>query len=91
MDQVKVEVVETQVLQSLLASHLYVLFPVEGVPELGSHEQVRPGDDALVNGSLDSLAALLLVAVVCSLVDASVACFNGFVSSVSCGLFGDLP
>ena len=41
-----------------------VLLPVEGVPELGDDGQVLTLDDALIDGTLDTLASLLLVAVI---------------------------
>jgi hypothetical protein len=42
----------------------HALLLVEGVPELGNNEEVLALHQALVNGSLDTLARLLLVPVI---------------------------
>ena len=61
---VEVKVVDAVVLELLLADGLDVLLVVEGVPELGDDEQLLTLDDAFLDGAGNTLASLLLVAVV---------------------------
>ena len=64
VDQVEVEVVDTPVSELLADNGLDAVAVVEGVPELGDDEELLALDDALLDGAGNTLAALLLVAVV---------------------------
>lgn len=64
VNDVQVEVVKTPVLELLLADGLDALWIVERVPELGDEEEVLTLDDAFLDGAGNTLAGLLLVAVV---------------------------
>ena len=64
VDEVEVEVLEAPVGELLLDDGLDALSIVEGVPELGDDEELLTGDEALLDGAGNTLAALDLVAVV---------------------------
>lgn len=64
MHDVQVEVVDSPIGELLAADGLNLLAVVEGVPELGDEEEVFALDDAFLDGSSDSFAGFLLVAVV---------------------------
>ena len=91
MNQVQVKVVKTKISQSLLASHLDVLRAMESVPELGNDEEVRPGNNALVNGLADTLSHLDLVTVVASTVEQSISKLDSVVDDVGANIFWNLP
>jgi hypothetical protein len=61
---VQVEVVDTQIGQLLASDGLDLLAVVEAVPQLGDEEEVLALDDALLDGTSDTLADLDLIAVV---------------------------
>lgn len=65
VDEVEIEVLETPPFELLADNGLDAGLLVEGVPELGDDEELLALDDSLLDGALDTLAALLLVAVVC--------------------------
>jgi len=71
VDEVEVEVLETPVGKLLLDDGFDTLTVVECVPELGDNEEVLALHDALGNGTGNTLAALDLVAVVCTPMSAS--------------------
>ena len=91
MNQVQVKVVKTKISQSLLASHLDVLRAMESVPELGNDEEVRPGNNALVNGLADTLSHLDLVTVVAGTVEQSISKLDSVVDDVGANIFWNLP
>ena len=91
MNQVQVNVVKTKISQSLLASHLDVLRAMESVPELGHDEEVRPGNNALVNGLADTLSHLDLVTVVTGTVEQSVSKLDSVVDDVGANILWNLP
>lgn len=62
MDEEEVEVLETPVGQLLLGNGDDLVAGVEGVPELGGDENLLTLDDTLIDGPLQALAALDLVA-----------------------------
>ncbi len=64
VDQVIVEVIEAEVGQRPLAGSLDMLGLVEGVPQLARHPEVLAFDDPSINGPLDALSNLFLVAIV---------------------------
>ena len=64
VDKVEVEVLEAPVSELLLADRQDILSSVEGVPELGDDEEILTLHEAVGDGALGALAALLLVAVV---------------------------
>jgi len=65
VDNVEVEVIDTPVLELLLADWLDALVVVEGVPELGDNEEFLALDDTFLDSASDTLTRLLLVTVVC--------------------------
>ena len=56
MDQIEIQIVNTQVGQSLPAGQLNMLWSVESVPKLGDNKEVFSLAEAIVEGSLDSLS-----------------------------------
>jgi len=62
---VEVEVVDAPVLELLFADRLDAIVVVEGIPEFGDEVELFALDEAFFDGTGDSLAAFLLVAVVC--------------------------
>ena len=66
VDEVEVEVVDAPVGELLLDDGLDALAVVEGVPELGDDEELLALHEAVLDGAGNALAALNLVAVVCS-------------------------
>lgn len=62
---VKIEVLDAPVSQLLAADRSNALAVVEAVPQLGDNEELLTLDDALLDGTGDTLASLDLVAVVC--------------------------
>ena len=68
-----------------------MLWSVESVPQLGDNEEVFPLAESIVDGSLDSLTGLLLIAVVTSRVEESVARLDGIIDGLSTSLLVHLP
>lgn len=64
VDDVEVEIVDTPVLELLLADRRDAVVVVEGVPELGDEEQVGAFDESILDGPGYSLAGFDFVAVV---------------------------
>ena len=64
VDNVEVKVVDTPVLELLLADWLDALVVVERVPKLGDNEQLLTLDNSLLDGAGDTLTRLLLVTIV---------------------------
>jgi hypothetical protein len=64
MDQVEIEILETPVGELLLDDGLNTLAIVESVPQLGDDEEILTLDEAILDGTGNTLTALLLVAVV---------------------------
>jgi len=65
----EVKVVETPVLQLLLADRLDTLLVVERVPELGDNEELLTLDKTILDGTGNTLTSLDFVAVICELLD----------------------
>ena len=91
MNQIEVEVIETQILKSLLASWLDVLLLVECVPQLGSNEELFSLNDAFINSLLDSCTSLLLIAIIASLINQFIAVLDGCVHTISSLILINLP
>lgn len=68
MDDVEVKVVDTPVLELLLADWLDALVVVERVPELGNDEELLTLDETVLDGAGNTLTSFLLVAVVLEIV-----------------------
>jgi hypothetical protein len=64
MHNVEVEIVDSVVLELLLANRFDTLLVVEGVPQLGNDEQLFSLDKAVLDGASEALAGFLFVAVV---------------------------
>lgn len=91
VDDVQVEVVNAQVCELLLGNRLDLVGVVERVPELGDKEEVLTLDKSVLDGTGDTLADLLLVAVVAGTVEESVSNLDGVVDSVGASVVVDLP
>jgi hypothetical protein len=61
MNQVKVNIIKTQVGESLLACRLYVLLRMVRAPQLGSHPQFGTSDNPLVLRKVISVVAGVMV------------------------------
>lgn len=81
MHQVQINIVQTQVLQGSLET----LFDASVVraPQLGSDEQILALDDTRINGLLDTLADLVLIAIAQSTVNVAVAHLNSVAHGTS--------
>jgi len=66
MYDVKVEVVNSPVLELLFADWLNAFLVVEGVPKLGDEEKVLPLDNTLFYGTGNTLAGLDFVSIIYS-------------------------
>ena len=64
MYNVQVEIVDTPILQLLFANRLNPVTVVERIPELGDEKEIGTLDDAFLDGSGNSLAGFLFVAVI---------------------------
>ena len=62
VDQVQVQIVQTQVLQGLVASHSNVLRSMVSVPEFGSHVEVSPAANSSLDGATDAITNLWPIA-----------------------------
>ena len=91
VDVIQVDVVEAEVVEGSLQSRLDVLGAVEGAPELGGDEEVSSSDNALIDGSLDTLANLNLIGVAGSRVKKTVASLDSIIGSIGSLVLGDLP
>ena len=58
VDQVQVQIVQTQVLQGLVASHSNVLRSMVSVPEFGGHVEVSPAANSSLDGATDAITNL---------------------------------
>lgn len=81
MHQIQINIVQTQVLQGSLETLLDA--GVVRAPQLGSDEQILALDNASVNGLLDTLADLVLIAIAQSAVNVAVARLNGVAHGAS--------
>lgn len=91
VDDVQVKVVNAQVCELLLGNGLDLVGIVERVPELGNEEQLLTLDESVLDGTGNTLANLLLVAVVAGTVKESVSNLDGVVDSVGASVVVDLP
>jgi len=91
VNQIHINVVETQVLQGLLAGQLDMLRLVIVVPQLRENAKVLALNQACFNRACDALSYLFLVSVVAGSVKESVACFNSIVYGVSAYIIGNFP
>ncbi len=64
MDEIQIKIVQSPILQGLLACLRDALLLVVCAPEFGHDEQVRAGDDAVFDCASDPVAAFALIAVV---------------------------
>nr|POE59280.1 hypothetical protein CFP56_24549 [Quercus suber] len=91
VDDEEVEIVDAPVGELFLGDGLDAFLVVEAVPELGDDEEVLTLDEAFVDGALDALAGLDLVAVIAGAVEETVAGLDGVVDGVGAGVVGHLP
>jgi len=91
VDEVEIEVFQSPVLELELASGLDVFLGMESIPELGSNPDVFTLDEASINGLLNAITSLLLVAVVSSTVQETVAGLDGVKDGVGALRLGNLP
>jgi hypothetical protein len=91
MNQKEIEVLKTPISKGALGKRDSMVLLMEGVPELGSDENVLTLDDAIGNGTADTFTAFLLVAVVLGTVNESVTSLNGVVDGVSTSGVRDFP
>lgn len=91
MNQVEVQVVDTEVSHRFLAGELHVLRPMESVPELGHNEEIFPLHNTLIDGLLHALSRLLFVAIVTSGVQESVSVLDCVVNDIGAGVTWHLP
>ena len=91
VDEIEVKVREAQVVQGFLAGGKHVLEAVVRVPQLASDPQVRAGHQTVLNGTLDSHADLLLVAVVARCVNVPHARLDCLVHHVTRNVSANLP
>lgn len=91
VDDVQVKVVNAQVCELLLGDGLDLVGVMERVPELGNKEELLTLDKSVLDGTGDTLADLLLVAVVAGTVEESVSNLDGVVDSVGASVVVDLP
>mmetsp|Transcript_50334 Transcript_50334/g.81606 ORF Transcript_50334/g.81606 Transcript_50334/m.81606 type:complete len:244 (-) Transcript_50334:14-745(-) len=82
VDQIQVQVLQSKVREVFLTGCSDVFPSVVRVPELGSDPKVCPGAHTSLDGSLDTLSNLFLVAVIASAVDVAVACPNGILDDL---------
>ena len=80
MNQIEVEIVQSQFLQTLVQGLLNTR--VVRTPQLGRHEQILALDLASRNGVLDALSDFMLVLVATGSVDVPVSGSNGMVHSL---------
>ena len=64
MDDVKVKIVNTPVLELLLADWLDAVMVVKRIPELGDEEEIGAFDYAFFDGARNTLARFLFIAVI---------------------------
>lgn len=84
MNQIEVEIVQSQFLQTLVQGLLNTR--VVRTPQLGRHEQILALDLAGSNGLLDALSDFMFVLIAAGSIDVPVSCSNSMVH----GLF-DFP
>ena len=77
MDEVQIEVLQSQSVQRELEGHLDIVGVVEARPELARHEDLLPLNAELLHGLLDALPNLGLVFVDVGAVDVAVADLQG--------------
>jgi hypothetical protein len=91
MNQVEIDIVETEVIKCSLACWFNELLSVLGIPEVAGDKEILSLDDALINGSLDALTAFFLVTIYSCLINQSVAQLDGVVNAISAFCLIDLP
>lgn len=80
MDQIEVEIVETQFLHRYIESFQRIVIAVVLDPELGRDEEVFPGDAAFFDGGSDAF----FIAVGSNRIDQAVAQFQGRTDGFFC-------
>lgn len=63
MNQVEIQIVKSQELQSLLTSRLHIFRLMEGVPQFADNKDILPFAVSLVKGSLETSAHFALIAI----------------------------
>lgn len=91
VDDVKIEVSETEVLQRSLKSWSDMLSLVEGVPKLGDNEEVFSLDSSGLDDATDSFSDFLLVSIITSSIEESVSSLNGVNNDISGDVLGKFP
>lgn len=64
MDVVQIEVLKAPPFERLLGDGDNVLAIVEGIPELGDDKEILAFDQAIIDGTLHTLASFLLIRIV---------------------------
>jgi len=77
VDQIEVDVVESELLQRLSQSRLHLGLSVVVQPELGDDEELLSLHSLLLHVGRKSLSDLLLIAVARSCVDMAISCVEG--------------
>jgi hypothetical protein len=91
VDDVKIEVSETEVLQRSLKSGSDMLSLVEGVPKLGDNKEVFSLDSSGLDDATDSFSDFLLVSIITSSIEESVSSLNGVNNDISGDVLGKFP
>jgi hypothetical protein len=92
MDQVKIKVLNSQILESPHASSLDMLFSVIGIPKFAGNPKIFSFDNTFIDGLLDSITSFLFVSIVTGLINASVSGLgDGIVGAFGSLLFWNLP
>jgi len=91
VNDVQIKVVNAQVSELLLGNRLDLVGVVERVPELGNKEEFFTLDEAVLDSTGNTLANLLLIAVVTGTVKESVSDLDGVVDSVGASVVVDFP
>jgi hypothetical protein len=91
VDQVQIQIIELQILESPLAGPSHVLLAMVSIPEFTRHPEFVPPADTFSKDLTETLAHLNLVAVVRSAVEVSVADFGCFDRELARRCIGDFP
>ena len=91
VDQVEIDVVNTEVFKSSLAGSFHMLGLVECVPKFRYDEEFFPLDNTFADCSLDALTCLFLITIVACWVKKSVPNFDSIVNCLSCYILGNFP
>lgn len=91
VDNVKIEVFESEIRQGSLDSRFNMLGSVESVPQLRYDEKIFTLADAFIKGLLDSLANFLFVSIITGSIEKSVSAFDSVVNLAGTDFLGEFP